>query len=278
MPVLLAALSSLVYGTADFAGGMASRRNDGLVVTVVSQTFGCVVLVAALVLWPEVTVHPADLWWGAFAGVGGGLGLMCFYPALARGPMSVVAPTTAVCSAIVPLLVGLATGDRPAPLALVGVLLAIPAIVMVARESGSHGRAEPRIVAMAVLAGVGFGTFFIGMAQTSSHAGMWPLAGARVASIGLVGLVCVATRRSLRPTEGTTGLVAVAGMLDLVANALYLLAATRGLLSVVSVLGSLYPAATVILAVLFLHERLAKSQWVGVALAALAVALVAAGS
>lgn len=278
MPVLLATLSSLVYGTADFAGGMASRRNDGLVVTVVSQSFGCIVLVVALVVWPDVTVQPADLLWGGFAGVGGGLGLMCFYPALARGPMSVVAPTTAVCSAVVPLLVGLALGDRPSPLALSGVLLAIPAIVLVARESASHGRAEPRTVLMAVLAGVGFGTFFIGVAQASSHAGMWPLAGARVASIGLVGLVCILTGRSLRPTAGTTPLVAAAGMLDLVANALYLLAATRGMLSIVSVLGSLYPASTVILAVLVLHERLARAQWAGVLLAGGAVALIAAGS
>lgn len=278
MPVLLATLSSLVYGTADFTGGIASRRNDGVVVTVVSQTFGCVALVVALAVWPEVTVGASDLWWGALAGVGGGLGLMCFYPALAKGPMSAVAPTTAVCSAVVPLLAGLVAGERPSPPALAGVLLALPAIVLVARESGSHGRADARVVAMSVAAGVGFGWFFIGVSQASQDAGMWPLAGARVASIGLVGSLCLFTGRSFRPARGTTPTVALAGVLDLLANALYLLAATRGLLSVVSVLGSLYPASTVLLAVAFLHERLSRPQWVGVVMAVGAVALVAAGS
>jgi drug/metabolite transporter (DMT)-like permease len=278
MPVLLAALSSVVYGTADFAGGLASRRNDGVVVTVRSQLYGCIVLVLVLALWPDVTVTRADLLWGALAGIGGGVGLMFFYPALALGPMSVVAPTTAVCSAMVPLVVGLVGGDRPSGLALTGLILALPAIVLVARESGSHGRAEPRTVLMSVLAGCGFGLFFIGMGQASEHAGMWPLVGARVASIGLVGLACLLTRRSFRLTPGTTPMVAFAGTLDLTANALYLLAATRGLLSVVAVLGSLYPVSTVVLAVVFLKERLSVSQLAGVALASVAVALIAVGS
>jgi len=268
----------LVYGTADFLGGLASRRNDGMVVTVVSQSFGCIVLGVAVLLWPEVTVESSDLWWGALAGVGGGLGLMCFYPALATGPMSVVAPTTAVCSAVVPLVAGLVLGDRPSGPAMAGVLLALPAIVLVARESGSHGRAQPRTVMMAVAAGVGFGWFFIGVSQASEHSGLWPLVGARVASIGMVGLACLLSGRSLRPTVGTTPLVASAGMLDLVANTLYLLAATRGLLSVVAVLGSLYPASTVLLAMWFLHERLSRAQAVGVAMAVGAVALIAVGS
>ncbi|MCC6227252.1 MAG: DMT family transporter [Microthrixaceae bacterium] len=278
MAVLLATLSSLVYGTADFLGGMASRRNDGMVVTVVSQTFGCLALAIAVLLWPEVTVEASDLWWGALGGVGGGLGLMCFYPALAIGPMSVVAPTTAVCSAVVPLVAGLAIGDRPSGPAMAGVLLALPAIVLVARESGSHGRAQPQTVMMSIAAGVGFGWFFIGVSQTSEHSGLWPLVGARVVSIGLVGTACLLSGRSLRPAVGTTPLVASAGMLDLAANALYLFAATRGLLSVVAVLGSLYPASTVLLAMWFLHERMSRAQAVGVAMAVAAVALIAVGS
>jgi drug/metabolite transporter (DMT)-like permease len=278
VPVLLAALSSVVYGTADFAGGMASRRNDGVVVTVLSQLMGCVALAVALAVWPDVTVTASDLGWGALAGAGGGVGLMFFYPALGIGPMSVVAPTTAVCSAAVPLAVGLLAGDRPPTLALVGVLVALPAIVLVARELGSHGRALPRTVLMSVAAGCGFGLFFIGMGQASRHAGMWPLVGARAASIGLVGAACVVTRRPFRLATGTARTVAVAGVLDLTANALYLLAATRGLLSIVSVLGSLYPASTVVLAVIVLKERLSAAQLAGVALAATAVALIATGS
>jgi drug/metabolite transporter (DMT)-like permease len=278
VPVLLAALSSIVYGTADFAGGMASRRNDGVVVTVLSQLMGCAALVVALAVWPHVTVTASDLGWGVLAGTGGGVGLMFFYPALGIGPMSVVAPATAVCSAALPLAVGLVGGDRPATLALVGVALALPAIVLVARESGSHGRVTPRTVLISVAAGLGFGTFFIGMGQASPHAGMWPLVGARAASIGLVGVACIVTRRPFRLAPGTRRTVAAAGVLDLTANALYLLAATRGLLSVVSVLGSLYPASTVVLAVVVLRERLSRSQLAGVVLAGTAVALIAVGT
>jgi drug/metabolite transporter (DMT)-like permease len=131
---------------------------------------------------------------------------------------------------------------------------------------------------MSVGAGLGFGTFFIGMGQASRHAGLWPLVGARIASIGLVGAACIVTGRSFRLAPGTRRTVALAGVLDLTANALYLLAATRGLLSVVAVLGSLYPASTVVLAVVVLKERLSGAQLAGVALAGTAVALIAVGS
>jgi drug/metabolite transporter (DMT)-like permease len=276
--ILLAALSSLVYGTADFTGGFASRRNDGMVVTVVSQTCGLVVLIVALVLWPHVTVSASDIWWGALAGAGGGVGLMFFYPALAIGPMSVVAPTTAVCSAVLPVVVGLASGDRPGVAGLIGIGAALPAIVLVARESGSHGRATRSTVLSSVAAGLGFGVFFIGIGETSRAAGLWPLVGARVASISIVAVTCLVTGRRFRVASGTLWLVAVAGALDLSANALYELAATRGLLSVVAVLGSLYPVATVILAMALLRERLTRAQAVGIVLAASAVALIAVGS
>jgi drug/metabolite transporter (DMT)-like permease len=276
--ILLAALSSLVYGTADFTGGFASRRNDGMVVTVVSQTCGLVALAVALALWPHVTVSAGDMWWGALGGAGGGIGLMFFYPALAVGPMSVVAPTTAVCSAVLPLVVGLVSGDRPGVAGLVGIFAALPAIVLVARESGSHGRATRSTVLSAMAAGVGFGIFFIALGETSRAAGLWPLVGARIASISIVGVTCLVTRRRFRVAQGTLWLVAVAGVLDVSANGLYEVAATRGLLSVVAVLGSLYPVATVILAMALLRERLTRVQTVGVALAATAVALIALGS
>ncbi len=278
MPVFLATLSALVYGTADFMGGLASKRTHGVVVTAVSQMWGLLALAVALLLWPDTTVTSTDIWAGLAAGVGGGLGLICFYPALAAGPMSVVAPTTAVCSAVVPLVVGLATGERPSALALTGALLALPAVVLVARESGSHGKAEPRIVALSVAAGVGFGLFFVGLAGASSDAGMWPLAAARMASLAFVIPLCLLTRRGLRVAEGALPLIAFTGMLDVTANGLYLLAAGQGLLSVVAVLGSLYPASTVLLAMAMLHERLSRTQVVGLVLAGVAVALIAIGN
>jgi drug/metabolite transporter (DMT)-like permease len=197
---------------------------------------------------------------------------------LAAGPMSVVAPTTAVCSAVVPLVVGLATGERPSAMALTGALLALPAVVLVARESGSHGRATPRVVALSVAAGVGFGGFFVALAGASADAGMWPLAAARVASLTIVIGLCFVTRRGLRVAEGALPAIALTGVLDVTANGLYLLAAGQGLLSVVAVLGSLYPASTVLLAMAMLHERLARAQVIGLVLAGVAVALIAVGN
>lgn len=278
MGVLLAALSSLVYGTADFLGGFASKRTDGVVVTFVSQACGCVVLAVALALWPDVTVTAGDIWWGIAAGVGGGLGLMLFYPALAAGPMSVVAPATAICGAIVPLVVGVALGERPSVPALCGVLIALPAIVLVARErdEGVAGVRRSTIV-RAVLAGIGFGAFFVCLSRAESSAGLWPLVGARIGSLGMLAIVLTLMRRRVVVATGSWGLIIAAGWGDIVANSLYVLAVGRGLLSVVAVIGSMYPASTVILAQIFLGERMQRAQVVGLALAGAALALVAIG-
>lgn len=280
MPVVLAVMSSVIYGGADFAGGLASRRNDGVVVTVVSQICGAGALVVAILLWPEVTVTSTDLLWGGIGGIGGGLGLMCFYPALGQGPMSVVAPTTALFSALSPLVVGLWSGERPGWLAVVGIVAALPAIVLVARDpsGGSDAVLRRATLLLAMAAGIGFGLFFIAFAQTSSDAGLWPLAAARVGSIGLVGLICLLGGRGFRIVPGDRWLVAVAGVADITANAFYLMAATRGLLSLVAVLGSLYPATTVLLAVVVLGERLVPTRLAGLGLAAVAVVCIAAGS
>ncbi len=275
---LLAAGSSLVYGSADFMGGLASKRTDGVVVTVRSQIWGLIPLAVGLVLWSGVEVAPGDLVWGVAAGVTAGLGLMLFYPALAAGPMSVVAPVTALCSAVVPLVAGIALGERPSTLALVGVALALPAIGLVARGDvdGDH-HADRATVLKAAGAGVGFGFFFLALAQTSLDAGLWPLVGARVGSIGSLVVVMLVTRRSWRVAPESQVAVVLAGMLDVMANAMYLVAAGIGLLSIVAVLGSLYPVATVILARVVLGERIGRGQLVGIGLAAAALTLVALG-
>ena len=275
---LMAAGSSLVYGSADFMGGLASKRTDGVVVTVRSQIWGLIPLAIGLVLWSGVDVGPADVLWGMLGGVGGGLGLMFFYPALAAGPMSVVAPVTGLCSAIVPLVTGIALGDRPSTLALVGLALALPAIGLVARgDVASDVRASRATVLRAAAAGAGFGLFFVALAQTSADSGLWPLVGARVGSIGSLAVVMLATRRSWRVAPESQVAVVLAGMLDVVANSMYLVAAGIGLLSVVAVLGSLYPVATVILARVVLGERIGRGQLVGIGLAAAALTLVALG-
>lgn len=279
MAVLLAALSAVVYGTADFAGGFASRRNDGVQVTLVSQLFGLAAIVVAIVVWPVATSHgAADLWWGALAGACGGLGLMCFYTALGRGPMSVVAPLTAVLSAVVPVAAGLLAGQRPSAVTLAGIAVALPAIGLVAREPTAElERVAPATLGLAALSGLGFGGFFVAVSNAGASSGMWPLLGARLASVALVGAVWALRRLPFRPAPGTWVWVVAAGVVDVFANALYLLAVRQGELVWVAVIGAMYPVSTVILARTVLGERLWPLQRVGLVLAAGAVALVAAG-
>ena len=278
MTIVLALASALVYGTADFLGGLASRRAAAIVVTFVSQCAGLLCLLVVLPL-ARASFDAVDAAWGAAGGISGAAALVCFYWALAAGTMSVVAPLTAVISAVVPVITGLALGERTSPWTLLGVGLALPAIALIARESderpGRHGR---RVVAAAVVAGLGFGFFFVCLARTSGDSGLWPLVGARVASITLLVAALGVIRRPVRLPGEVRGITVLAGVGDTTANALYLAAATRGLLSLVAVIAALYPASTVVLARLVLGERVERWQVGGFVLAAVAVTLVAATS
>ena len=277
--VLLSVASAVSYGTADFLGGLATRRAVATAVVLVSQSVGLATLAVVLALTDRQVPPAADLGWGALAGLCGMVGLVLFYQALATGTMSVVAPVTAVVSAVVPVTFGLAIGERPGWLALAGIVVAVPAIVLLGWGGGGgpgeHRRVDRGALALSVGAGVGFGLFFVTLSRASSDAGLWPVLAARCASVASL-MLLVSVRRSwttVRPAA--TPLDAGAGILDTTANALYLLAVQRGLLSEVAVLSSLYPASTIVLARSVLHERLARLQWWGLALAGLAVVAIA---
>ncbi|WP_157250919.1 DMT family transporter [Nonomuraea typhae] len=272
--VILATVCAVVYGTADFCGGLATRRSRVFSVVALSQIAGLVLILALLPVLPGA-LDPRALWWGMAAGLAGATGLVLFYRALATGVMSVVAPTTAVTSAALPVVFGLAAGERPAPQALVGIVLALAAVMLVSRDrtTGKSGSAGSVLIALA--AGAGFGGFFILLAQAPGGTGLWPLVGARLSSVTLVVLLAIVTKRSLRPTAGSLPIIAAAGLLDMAANVLFLLAKQEGLLSLVAVLVSLYPASTLLLARYVLGERLRSLQVAGVACALGAVALIA---
>ena len=272
--VILATACALVYGTADFCGGLATRRSRVLSVVSLSQLSGLVLILALMVVLPGL-LSAAALLWGLAAGVAGAAGLVLFYRALATGVMSVVAPTTAVTSATLPVLFGLATGERPQPVALVGVVLALGAVVLVSQDRSGRRSGSAGAVVAALAAGAGFGGFFILLAVAPDDAGLWPLVGARLSSITVVVLLALATRRTLRPAAGSLRIIVAAGVLDMAANVLYLLAKQEGLLSLVAVLVSLYPASTLLLARQVLGERLHAVQVAGVACALGAVALIA---
>jgi uncharacterized membrane protein len=275
--ILLALASAVVYGMADFCGGIASRRAAAATVVALSQAAGLVV-VALLLPWLGGQPDRADLAWGAAAGVAGGAGLLLFYRALADGVMSVVAPVTAVSAAAFPVLGGLVLGERLGPAAVAGIVLALVAVVLVAAEDGlsSLRSARLRTVAPALAAGAGFGLFFVLLERTGGDAGLTPLAAARVVSVLLVGGLALATVRSLRVPRRVLPVVLLAGVGDMAANALFLVATQAGgQLAVTGVLASLYPVSTVVLAQVVLRERLAGVQRTGLLVAAAAVVLIA---
>ncbi len=286
MVYLLALGSALFYGAADFTGGLTSRRAGAIPVVVISQFSGMLLLALLLPVLPSASPSRDDLLWGAAAGLTGGVGVALLYRALAIGTMAVVAPTTAVCAVAIPVLVAVVLGERPAPLAVAGIVLGIISIILVSQQQTapgseeSHGARRGRLppgVPTAFASGVAIGFFYLSLARSRPEAGMWPLLMARVVSVLLFATLAIATRASFRMTKGVVALVFTAGAIDMLANALYLLASRLGQLSVVVTLSSLYPASTVLLARIILRERLSTWQVTGVVCALAAVMLIVSG-
>jgi drug/metabolite transporter (DMT)-like permease len=274
--VVLALASAAVYGTADFLGGLASRRASVFGVVALSQVAGLVALLA-LLPWLGGPVGVVDLAWGVAAGMAGATGLVIFFRTLARGVMSVVAPITAVTAAAVPVLVGLLAGERRGVWSGVGIALALVAVVLVSAEGGLAAlrAARPASIPPALAAGTAFGVFFVFLDRTGDDTGLTPLVAARLASVALVVAIALAGRRSLRVPRASLGLVAASGVGDMTANALFLLATQEGgQLAIVGVLASLYPVSTVVLAQVVLRERLVPAQMAGLASAFAAVVLI----
>ncbi len=283
MAIILGLAAAIAYGAADFTGGLVSRRVNPFAVVVVSQIFGLALLLAAFPLFDAVFSSSA-LWWGAAAGVGGGLGVALLYRGLAIGRMSVVAPITAVEAALVPLLFAIAQGEAPGAMASVGVVVSLVAVALISyspaadQDRGPTRRgAVPPGLMEAVGAGLGFGAFFLFLDRAPDASGLWPLIGTKVSSIALVALLGVLVRNRLRAPRGSWTPIMLAGGLDVAANVFYLLAARRGLLAIVAVLTSMYPGATVLLARFVLKERATAPQSVGLGLALVGVALIASG-
>lgn len=282
-PVLLALLSAVLYGAADFVGGLTSRRASTLAVVFVSQFAGALLVLVLLPLLPTATVVRADAIWGAAAGLAGGIGVALLYRALAIGTMSVVAPTTAVCAVVIPVAGAMVLGERPPIVALAGIGLALVAIVLVsqapATAAAAHapGRAASALL-IAIASGVAIGVFYLALARTSRDAGLWPLLAARGASTVLfAGMAFRSGHGALRMPWNVLPMAITCGVVDMAANALYLIATRGGALSIIVTLASLYPASTVVLARLFLHERLSRLQIAGVAACFVAIVLVVGG-
>ena len=254
-------------------GGLASRRARPLQVTALAQVASAVALIPLVAFIPAPEVTSADLAWGAGGGVFGMLGILALFAGLSRGPMGVVAPITSVLSAVVPLIVGFALGERPTGVAVAGMALGLTAIIAVSATGSEAGPVDRYALVSAVAAGLGFGCFFVFIGQTSADAGMWPLVTARAVSVPLI-LLLAWSRGGIVPKRSGRTLAVVSGGVDMVANGLFAAAAQRGLLSVAAVLSALYPVVTVLLAWVVLHERLRVWQVAGIAGAIVAVAMI----
>jgi drug/metabolite transporter (DMT)-like permease len=281
MAVLLALGAAIAYGLSDFIGGVASRRTSvwPVVLTACLGAFLGTVMLALVVAGDPSPSHYA---WGLFAGVGSGTGTAFLYRGFARGRMGVVAPVSAVGAALLPAALAVATGERPTAIVWVGMVAALPGIWLVSREPAPSG-AGLRETGMAaglldgVLAGLGFGLLFAALGQVPESAGFGPVLGTQVVSLLAVTVAALVLGGNPVPRQAADWWGLGAGLLATLAVVGFMLARQQGLLSVAAVLTSLYPAATVLLATLLLHERLHRAQSLGLTLCAASVVCVALG-
>jgi drug/metabolite transporter (DMT)-like permease len=273
--ILLAIASACAYGTADFLGGAATRKAN--VFRVVAVSAPASLAIEGLML-PVLGARweAGSLGWGAASGVASAFAFALLYHALSIGPMAVMAPITAIVSAALPVMVGLAEGEHLSATQIAGIPVAVCAILLVTgKRSAGVERVRPKAVAVACLAGAAIATQLIMLNQAPHNSGVAPLIVGRAVSSLIVLSTAVALRRRIDPGRPNLALAAGAGCLDSLANLCFLLSARHGLLSVSAVIVALYPAATIVLARAVLKEHISRTQWLGLATAALGVALLA---
>ncbi|MFI1470204.1 EamA family transporter [Streptomyces wuyuanensis] len=288
MPELFALSAALLFGLVHFFSGLLARRADSYAVAAFGQLGGIVLMLAVVVVtWATGVDAPVlsashvtagALGWGALSGVGTGIGVAYLYRGLAAGRMSVVAPLANVAGVTLPVVAGVVVlGDRPSPLAWLGVAAAVPALWLVSR-SGRPGEPATAVGArFGLLAGVGFAVQFLAISRIDPAAGLWPILVARVVATLTIALMARAAGASLRLPRGLVLPALAVGSMGAVALVLYQAATLHQLLALATVLASLYPAVPVVLAVVFLHERPTSVQIAGLVCTGVAIVLIALG-
>ena len=276
MVVVLALCSAVAYGLSDFVGGVLTKRAGAWAVAATSQATAAL-LAIGLATINAGSLDAGSLLWGVLAGLGSAAGNVLIYRGLAQGRMAVVAPLSAIAAALLPVIVGLALGERPGMRPVVGVLIAMPAIWLVSGGGAGLRSAIRGDVVNGLLAGAGFGVQFSALGQIPPDAGFTPLAVSQCTSVVAILAGAAAMSAPWMPRDRYSRLGAVAGFLAGIATVCFQLAVQYGLLTIAAVLTSLYPAVTVLLAAVVLRERIHRAQGVGLTLAATAIALIAAG-
>lgn len=282
MGIILGLLAALLYGSSDFAGGLASRRMPSVTVNMIGGIAAGVAVWAALLASGAPAPAVVPVLWGVAGGLGGGLGSLALYRGLARGQMSVVGPVSAVSAAVVPVVAGVALGERLGLLTIAGIVVALPAIGLVAASGGGFGGGKLGVSLIDGLgAGAAFGVLFIALARAGSHDGLWPVAAENTSSL----LVFIAFKVAAKPAERgvrapvaprQVGLAVFSGVSGAAATLMFFFSAHVSMLATAAVIVSLYPGVTMLLARVVLHERFSGVQRVGIGLCAFAVVAIAA--
>jgi drug/metabolite transporter (DMT)-like permease len=279
LAIVLALGSSLAWGVSDFLGGLKSRALPLLVVLLISQGAALIAISVLVLALGEGPPDAEFLVFAALAGVSEAVGVAALYRGLAVGVMSIVAPVAATAP-VVPLVVGLALGELPAPIQAAGIGLAVAGIVITACRSDGGGDSD-RAVAMSVafggLCALGFGSFYVAMDAASEGEIQWALLVARLTAVGLFVVALTLTRPASALRRGDVPVIASIGLLIIGADAMYASASTHGVLGVVAALSTLYPIVTIALARVYLQERVERRQQLGIALSLCGVAAISAG-
>lgn len=265
--------SAIAWGAGDFSGGLATKKGNVYSIVLISQLIGGIFLIILAFLFGEAVPPTADWFLAALAGIAGMIGVLGLYSGLAHGRMGVVAPLTAVISAAIPILFSLITEGIPPTIQIMGFVMALLAVWLLS-GAGSSTAIRKAEIGYALLAGTGFALFFILIDQANETAVFWPLTSARIASVISLALYITVRRVWSTPSWSEMPLIALVGLLDALGNTFFALSARFGRLALAATLSSLYPATTVLLAQIFLHERLTRPQWLGVLLALLALILI----
>ena len=272
---LLSALASaIVWGSGDFAGGLAARRSTQYQVVALASFSGLVALILVTLVRHEPVPSLASIGWASLAGLSGAVGMAALYRGLAGGKAAIIAPTAGVVGAALPVVVGGVLEGLPGEAQLAGMAIGIVGIWLVSKSSPTEGRPAEGKLLLGILAGLGFGAFFVLVAQVQPGSLFSPLVAAKLAAV-CAALIVLALQRQSLPPVGSNPIALLAGLLDAGGNVLYLLAAQHTRLDLAAVLSSMYPAATVFLSRLVLHEPVSRRQWSGVVLCLAAVAFIA---
>ncbi len=274
--VFFGLVAAICWGAGDFSGGFASKRANVYSVVLITQLVGVFLLAASAYLMAEKVPPLGGMIWGAVAGVFISIGLLALYRGLSQGRMGFVAPISAVIAATVPVIYGSFYEGLPAVHQIVGFVFALVAVWLIAGGGDENSKIKRTDLVLPLVAGMGFGLFFISIDKVSDTAVLWPLTAARIAAVVTLIIFIALSKQVYLPPKNILPVIIIAGIFDTGGNTFFALASQAGRLDIASILSSLYPAGTVLLAWLILKEKLSSKQWIGVAVAMLAIVFISA--